>query len=210
MLTLYSYWRSSAAYRVRIALNLKGLAHETVGVNLVSGAQHTPDYRARNPQGRVPWLDADGFGTGQSLAIIDYLEESHPQPPLLPADRKLRARIRAFALTIACDIHPLNNLGVLRYLSDRLGQPQAALDDWYRHWISEGFAVLEQLVGEGPYCFGTAPSLADICLVPQMYNARRYNVDLAPFPRLLAADAHARAHPAFAAAAPEAQADAAI
>jgi maleylpyruvate isomerase len=207
-LTLYSFWRSSAAYRVRIALNLKSLPYETVTVSLPKGAHRAADYTAVNPQGRVPFLQDGDFGLGQSLAIIDYLDETHPLPALLPTDAARKAQVRAFALTIACDIHPLNNLAVLGYLKAPLGQSQEAIDTWYRHWINEAFGALEQQV-RGPYVFGDTPTLADICLVPQMYNARRFNTDLSAFPKLVAADAHACAHPAFAAAAPEAQPDAA-
>ena len=205
---LWTYFRSSAAYRVRIALNLKGLSYESVPVNLVAGAQREAAYRALNPQGRVPFLASGDVGLTQSLAIIEWLDETFPELPLLPASANARAQVRAFALAIACDIHPLNNLAVLHYLKDQFGQPQAAIDDWYRHWISTGFAALEQMAGDGPYVFGDAPTLADICLVPQMANARRFNTDLSPFPKLVAADTHACAHPAFAAAAPERQSDA--
>jgi maleylpyruvate isomerase len=207
-LQLSTFWRSSAAYRVRIALGLKGLPYDAVFINLAKGEQSAAAYRAQNPQGRVPFLQDGDFGLGQSLAIIDYLDEVQPNPPLLPFDSKQKAEVRAFALAIACDIHPLNNLAVLKYLKDPLGQSQEAIDTWYRHWICEGFAALEPHVS-GPYVFGDTPSLADICLVPQLYNARRFNTDVSAFPKLAAADAHARAHPAFAAAAPEAQPDAA-
>ncbi len=206
-LQLYTFWRSSAAYRVRIALALKGLAYESATVNLANGDQSAPDFKALNPQGRVPFLQQGEFGLAQSLAIIEYIDELHPQSPLLPADLRDKAQVRAFALAIACDIHPLNNLAVLKYLKDPLGQSQAAIDDWYRHWITTGFEALEDQV-RGPFVFGDMPSLADICLVPQMYNARRFNTDMSHFPKLVAADAHARVHPAFAAAAPEAQPDA--
>jgi maleylacetoacetate isomerase len=207
-ITLWTYYRSSAAYRVRIALNLKGLAHEAVPVDLVRGAQREAAFVARNPQGRVPFLVDGDTGLAQSLAIIGWLDERYPVPALLPADPVARAQVRGFALAIACDIHPLNNLAVLRYLKEQLGHDQTAIDDWYRHWIRTGFEALEQMTGPGPWCFGDAPTLADICLVPQLYNARRFNTELSAFPRLVAAETHARAHPAFAAAAPEAQADA--
>jgi len=213
MLKLYSYFRSSAAYRCRIALNLKGLAYETAPVHLVKdGGQHNaPAYRALNPQGLVPALEHDGRVITQSLAIIEYLDEIHPEPPLLPGDAELRAKIRAFALAIACDIHPINNLRVLNYLKGPMGQEQAAADRWYRHWVETGLAACERLLPkrESRFCFGDQPTLADACLIPQIYNARRFNCDLAAMPRLVAIDAAARALPAFAKAAPEAQPDAA-
>ena len=213
MLKLYSYFRSSAAYRCRIALNLKGLAHETAFVHLTKdGGQHTAAaYRALNPQALVPTLENDGRVITQSLAIIEYLNELHPEPPLLPGDAGARAKIRAFALAIACDIHPINNLRVLNYLKGPLRQDQRAVDDWYRHWVETGLGACEALApaAETRFCFGDEPTLADICLVPQMYNARRFKCDLAAVPRLVAIDAAARALPAFANAAPEAQPDAA-
>jgi maleylacetoacetate isomerase len=213
MLELYSYFRSSAAYRCRIALNLKGLAYETVAVHLVKdgGQHHAPAYRALNPQGLVPALRHDERVITQSLAIMEYLDEVHPEPPLLPGDAGSRARIRAFALAIACDIHPINNLRVLNYLRGPLGQQQPAVDRWYRHWVETGLAACEALLPdrESRFCFGDRPTLADACLVPQLYNARRFNCDLGAIPRLLAVDAAARALPAFAKAAPEAQPDAA-
>jgi maleylacetoacetate isomerase len=212
MLKIYSYFRSSAAYRCRIALNLKGLAHDTAFVHLIKdGGQHNaPAYRALNPQGLVPALEHDGRVITQSLAIIEYLDESHPEPPLLPGDAEQRARVRAFALAIACDIHPLNNLRVLNYLKGPLGNDQATVDAWYRHWVQEGLAACELLLPatHSRFCFGDRPTLADACLIPQMYNARRFKCDLAAVPRLAAIDETARALPAFASAAPEAQPDA--
>jgi maleylacetoacetate isomerase len=212
MLRLYSYFRSSAAYRCRIALNLKGIAHEIVPVHLVKdgGQHHAPAYRALNPQGLVPTLEHDGRVITQSLAIIEYLDEIQPEPSLLPGDAETRARIRAFALAIACDIHPIDNLRVLNYLKGPLRQEQAAVDVWYRHWVETGLAACEALLPKGTsrYCFGDQPTLADACLIPQLYNARRFNCDLAVTPRLVAIDAAARALPAFANAAPEAQPDA--
>jgi maleylacetoacetate isomerase len=205
-LSLFTFCRSSAAYRVRIALNLKGLAYNSIPINLVKGEQSAADFKARNPQGRLPFIDEDGFGLGQSLAIIEYLDETHGTPKLVPGDAKLRARIRSFALAIACDVHPLNNLAVLNYLKGPMAQSQDAVDTWYRHWITSGFTALEAEV-QGPFVFGDAPTLADICLVPQMYNARRFKTDLSAFPKLVAADARACALPAFAAATPEAQPD---
>ncbi len=213
MLKLHSYFRSSAAYRCRIALNLKGLAHETASVHLVKdGGQHnTPDYRALNPQGLVPTLEHDDRVITQSLAIIEYLDEAFPRPPLLPGSAEQRARIRAFALAIACDIHPINNLRVLNYLKGPLGQEQAVVDAWYRHWVETGLAACEKLLPAATtrFCFGDEPTLADICLVPQVYNARRFKCDLSGVPRLVAIDAAARAFPEFARAAPESQPDAA-
>jgi maleylacetoacetate isomerase len=200
---LYDYFRSSACYRVRIALNLKGVAYEPVPTNLAEGAQKSADYIAKNPQGFVPMLEIDGLKLTQSLAIIDYLDARFPDPPFVPADPAARARELAMALTIACDIHPVNNLRILKYLKDTLNVPEPQRDDWYRHWIREGFGALEDHAGRGRYLSGDAPGLADICLVPQMYNARRFNLDLAPFPKLVAADAAATAHPAFAAAHPD-------
>jgi len=203
---LFDYYRSSASYRVRIALNLKAIAYERVPVNLIEGAQKEADYRTRNPQQLVPMLEMDGRRIGQSLAIIDYLDATHPEPPLVPADPGDRAQVLGLALAIACDIHPLNNLRVLKYLSRTLDQPEEARDQWYAHWISEGFAALEAMAADcaGRFLFGDAPTLADICLVPQMFNARRFNVPLDAYPTLVRADAAATALPAFAAAHPDA------
>jgi maleylpyruvate isomerase len=212
MLKLYSYFRSSAAYRCRIALALKGLAHETEFVNLTKdgGQQHTPTYRALNPQGLLPTLEHDGRIITQSLAIIEYLDEIAPQPRLLPGDALQRAHIRAFSLAIACDVHPLNNLRVLGYLKGAMGQSQTAADAWYRHWVAGGLAACAALLPlpKSRLCFGAEPTLADICLVPQMYNARRFACDLSAVPRLVAIDAAACMLPAFAQSAPEAQPDA--
>jgi maleylacetoacetate isomerase len=212
MLKLHSYFRSSAAYRCRIALELKGLIHKTIPVHLLKdgGQQNAPAYRALNPQALVPTLEHDGRVITQSLAIVEYLDEMHPEPPLLPGDAERRARIRAFALAIACDIHPINNLRVLNYLKGPLQQGQAAVDQWYRHWVETGLTACEALLPPtaSRFCFGEEPTLADICLVPQMYNARRLACDLSPLPRLVAIDAAACALPAFASAAPEAQPDA--
>lgn len=212
---LYGYWRSSAAYRVRIALALKGLDHTCVPVHLLAGGgeQHRPAYRALQPQGLVPVLVTDdGAVLFQSLAILEYLEERFPDPPLLPAESRDRAFVRGFALAIACDVHPLNNLRVLRYLETALGQPPEAREAWVRHWIGEGLAACEAMLAgrpvSGPFVGGERPTFADICLVPQLYNARRFGCDLAPYPRLLAVEARALGLPAFAAAAPERQPDA--
>ncbi|MFN3945954.1 MAG: maleylacetoacetate isomerase [Allosphingosinicella sp.] len=203
---LFDYYRSSASYRVRIALHLKGVAFERVRVDLVTGAQKSDDYRARNPQGFVPLLEAEGLRLTQSLAIIDFLDARYPEPRLVPADPGERAHVLAMALTIACDIHPLNNLRVLKYLVGPLGQDDAAKTEWIARWIREGFAALEAMAAPraGAFLFGDAPGLADICLVPQMYNARRFDVPVDDFPTLLRADEAARAHPAFAAAHPDA------
>jgi maleylacetoacetate isomerase len=213
-LTLYTYWRSSAAYRVRIALALKGRPYASVPRHLLrDGGEHRrADYLAVNPQGFVPALDDDGFVLGQSLAICEYLDELQPEPPLLPGGARERAMVRSMALVVACDVHPLNNLGVQRHLRGELGQPEEAVARWTRHWITRGFAALEALVArhsaDGRHCHGDAVTLADVCLVPQMYNARRAGVDLVPFPRLLAASSYLESLPAFLAARPEAQPDA--
>ncbi len=208
---LYTYFRSSAAYRVRIALALKGLAYEPGFVHLLrdGGEQHRPDYGALNPMHLVPTFVADdGTVLTQSLAILEWLEEAYPAPALLPRDMTARARVRAFAAAIACDIHPLNNLRVLRYLKRELAQEQVAIDTWYRHWIGVALPALETMAGDGPFCFGDAPSMADICLVPQLFNARRYGCPLDAFPRLLRAEAACQALPGFQAASPGAQPDA--
>jgi maleylacetoacetate isomerase len=209
--TLYGYFRSSAAYRVRIALNLKGLSYETVSIHLQKegGMNLKPDYRAINPQMRVPALKLDsGAVLAQSLAIIDYLDETHPQPPLLPRDAVERAKVRAIAQVIACDIHPLNNVAPLRYLKSPLGHEQDAIDTWYRHWVATGFDALEAMLGLGPYACGASVTLADICLVPQVANARRFKVPLERYPRIVAADAACSKLPAFDKAKPENQPDA--
>ena len=202
---LFDYWRSSASYRVRIALNLKGVAYERSSVDLVTGDHKAEAYRARNPQGFVPMLEIDGRQISQSLAIIDYLDATRPDPPLVPADPGDRAHVLALALVVACDVHPLNNLRVLKYLSGPLGQPEQARDSWYRHWVREGFAALEAMAAgrAGRFLFGDSPSLADICLVPQIYNARRFDVPLDDFPLLVAADAAANELGSFAAAHPD-------
>jgi maleylacetoacetate isomerase len=202
---LYDYHRSSASYRVRIALALKGVDYESVPVDLLHGAQREDAYRAANPQGLVPLLEVDGLRIVQSLAIIDWLDAAHPRPPLLPADAEGRAHVLSLALLVACDIHPLNNLRVLKYLSGPLAQPQEARDAWYAHWVREGLAALEALArdGAGRFLFGDSPTLADICLVPQMYNARRFGVPVDDFPLLLRVDAEANALAPFAAAHPD-------
>ena len=210
---LYDYFRSSAAYRVRIALNLKGVAPERVFVHLRRDAQRADAYLALNPQGLVPTLVTDdGDVLTQSLAIIEWLDETHPAPALLPADAAARARVRSLALAIACEIHPLNNLRVLDYLTGTLGVTEAQKDGWYRYWCDVGLEAIEASLARegaaGRFCHGDAPTLADVCLVPQLANARRFGVDLAVFPRLLAIDAACRELPAFADAAPDRQPDA--
>jgi maleylacetoacetate isomerase len=208
---LYSYFRSSAAYRVRIALNLKGIAYDTISIHLIKDGGHNrrPEFRAVNPQMRVPVLvTPQGDTLIQSLAIIEYLDETHPRPPLLPKDPIARARVRAFAELIACDIHPLNNTSPLRYLKRELGQEQTVIDAWYHHWVIEGFEALEAMIGDGPYLCGKEVTLADLCLVPQVFNARRLKVQLDKFPKLVAADAACQKLPAFAEARPENQPDA--
>ena len=208
---VYTYFRSSAAYRLRIALNLKGLSGDLVSIHLQKdGGQHRkPEYRAINPQMRVPALKLDsGEVLTQSLAIIEYLDEVDPQPPLLPRDPVERAKVRALALAIACDIHPLNNLAPLRYLKNELGQEQSKIDAWYHHWILEGFEALETMVRPGPYAYGSEVTLADVCLVPQVYNARRLKVPLDRFPKIVAVDAACAKLAAFKQAQPENQPDA--
>lgn len=211
---LYTYFRSSAAWRVRIALALKGITTDDEFIHLLKGGgqQRTVGFRAINPMGVVPALVLDdGTVLTQSIAIMEYLEETHPKPALLPEDREARARVRAFALGVACEIHPLNNLRVLRYLKSAMGQSDAARDVWYHHWIAEGLTSLETIVrdnGPGPFLFGAAPSMADVCLVPQMANARRFKCPVDAYPTLLRAEAAALALPAFRDSAPERQPDA--
>ena len=204
---LYDYWRSSAAYRVRIALNLKGIEYESRQVDLRADAQKSADYRALNPQGLVPMLEIDGHRLTQSLGIINYLDLRYPNQPLLPASAAERAHVVSMAMTVACDIHPLNNLRVLKYLKNELGHSQDEIDAWYAHWISEGLPGLEALAAAraGKFLFGDAPTGADVCLVPQLYNARRYNVPLDAYPTLLRADENANRLEAFAAAHPDKQ-----
>ncbi len=211
---LYGYFRSSAAFRARIALNLKGIAPELRFVHLLrnGGEQHASGYHTINPQELIPTLVHDGHAIGQSLAIIEYLDEVKPEPPLLPRDALGRARVRQIAYAVACDIHPVNNLRVNLYLRDRLGADETTRVEWQRHWIALGFAALETLLSQSPetglYCHGDMPTLADICLIPQMANARRVDLDLAPYPTLLRIEAQALAHPAFDAALPKNQPDA--
>jgi maleylacetoacetate isomerase len=210
---LYSFFRSSAAYRVRIALNLKGLGYEYVAKHLRRGEQAEPEYRAVHPQGLVPALDDGGVMIPQSLAIIEYLEEAYPQTlRLLPSAAADRAIVRAMSQAIACEIHPLNNLRVLNYLKAEMGQTEDATHVWIRHWIAEGFAALEQSIrkhsGDGKHCFAADVTMADACLVPQVYNARRFQTDLVPYSSLIAVSTHLESLPAFTAARPEAQPDA--
>jgi len=200
---LYDYYRSSAAYRVRIALNLKQVDYRTVTINLAENAHKEAGFRKISPQGFVPLLEVEGLRLHQSLAIIDWLDRWRPDPPLLPSDPADRARVQAMALTIACDVHPLNNLRVLKYLSGPLGLDEAARGAWYRQWVQAGFDALEQQAGEGPFLFGETPTLADICLVPQIYNARRFDVPIDDYPKLVRADAAAAALETFAAAHPD-------
>jgi maleylacetoacetate isomerase/maleylpyruvate isomerase len=208
-LTLHSAWRSSAAYRVRIGLNLKGLAYDTAPVNLVSSQHLEPAYAALNPQRLLPTLEVDGRALTQSLAILDWLDETVPEPPLLPADAFDRAIVRSMAQIVASDIHPVNNLRILRALSG-LGVDEAARDIWIQRWITDGFTALEAMIarhGRG-FAFGDAPGLADCCLVPQVYNAERFKTDLTPFPAIRAVAARCAEHPAFVAAHPNQQPDA--
>lgn len=202
---LYDYWRSSASYRVRIALNLKGVDYRAVAIDLVAGEQGEAGYREQNPQGRVPSLIIDGEVFTQSLSIIDYLDAIHPDPAFLPADPIAAAHVRAMAQVVATDIHPLNNLAVLRYLGREFDVDEDGRNAWYAHWIAEGFAALEQLAERhgGEHLSGELPGLADICLVPQMYNARRFDVALDDFPRLVEYDAKANALDAFQKAHPD-------
>ncbi len=204
---LHDYFRSSAAYRARIALNLKEVEYEPRTVNLAAGDQREAAYRDGNPAGLIPCLEIDGHRLTQSLAICDYLDARYPDPPFVPKDPAERSHVLTLALTVACDIHPLNNLRVLQYLTGKLGQSDESKDEWYRHWIREGLATLETLAApkSGTWLVGDRPSLADICLVPQLYNARRFSVRLDAYPHLRRADETASAHPAFAAAHPDRQ-----
>ena len=204
---LYGYFRSSAAYRVRIALNLKGLDYEQVSVNLKAGQQQEETYQGLNPQGLVPAIDTGDYIIEQSMAIMEWLEENHPEPTILPGDSLNRARIRSMAQHIACDIHPLNNLRVLNYLNNHLGQDDEVRTGWYHHWIREGFAALEQQVEAESFCLGEKPTLADICLVPQIYNANRFGVDLSDFPKLQAINEHCLMLQPFMDAQPSSQPD---
>ena len=202
-LILFDYWRSSASYRVRIVLNLKNVPYTRVPTSLLDNAQRAPDYVARNPQGFVPMLSIDGHDLTQSLAIIDYLDTQYPDPAMVSSKPADRAKTLAQALIIAADIHPIDNLRVLRYLKDQMGQSQEAVDQWYRHWIVEGFTALEAMAPDNGLFGGELPNLADVCLVPQMANARRVDTPLDAFPKLLRIDAALTELPAFAAAHPD-------
>jgi maleylpyruvate isomerase len=210
MIRLHGYWRSGTSYRTRIALNLKGLAYEQVTHDLRKGEHKDSAFLNLQPQGLVPALEVEGEVLIQSPAILEWLEEAHPQPLLLPADPVARAQVRAMAAIVGCDIHPVNNLRILKSLRGDLGADEAQVSAWIARWIGEGFAALETLIARhgGTYAYGDAPTLADVYLVPQVYAAERFNVDLSAWPRLNAAVAHARQHPAFAKAAPENQPDA--
>lgn len=211
---LYSYFRSSAAYRVRIALNIKGLSYEYLGVHLLKngGEQLAELYRQVNPTALVPTLVDGDVSIGQSMAIIEYLDETHPAPALLPADAIGRARVRAIAQTIACDTHPLNNLRILKYLKNELNVDGEARNTWYRHWVDLGLGAVESMLANssatGEFCHGDMPGLADLCLVPQVFNARRLNCDLSAMPNVVRIDAACQALSAFQAALPENQPDA--
>lgn len=212
MLTLYTYFRSSAAFRVRIALNCKNLDWHPEVVWLPTGEQAGEKYRQVNPQALVPTLLEDDHRLAQSMAIIEYLDETHPQPPLLPGTARERARIRSLAQLVACDIHPLNNLRVLKYLKREMGQEQDEIDNWYRHWCNEGLAAYERQLGDGgagAFSHGDQPTMADICLVPQVFNAQRFEVDTAKFPLVMGVFEHSMALPAFDAAQPSRQPEAA-
>ncbi|PSJ38664.1 maleylacetoacetate isomerase [Zobellella taiwanensis] len=208
---LYSFFNSSTSYRVRIALALKGLDYDYKDINIRVGEQKADDYRMLNPSQGVPLLvEDDGTALSQSMAIIDYLDETRPEPRLLPAEPLARARVLELANAIACDMHPVNNLRILGYLKSKIGASEEQKNDWYHHWIAEGFAAVESLLerhGRGPYCFGEAPTLADCCLVPQVANAERMGCDLSPYPRVMAVYAHCQQQPAFQQAAPSRQPD---
>lgn len=204
---LFGYYRSTSSYRVRIALALKGLGYQAIPVNLLKGEQRSAAYLAINPQGRVPALRADdGELLLQSPAIIEYLEERYPQPALLPGGCEMRARVRAVAAIIGCDVHPLHNVSVLNQLR-QLGHDEAQVSQWISHWIGQGLAAVEQLIGDGGYCFGEAPGLADVYLIPQLYAAERFNIDLSNYPRIRRVAALAAQHRAFAQAHPSCQPD---
>lgn len=209
---LYDYFRSSAAYRVRVTLNLKGLTYDSLPVNLLKGEESSKEYCAVNPQGLVPSLVHGQETLIQSLAICEYLEETHPTPAVLPGNALTRSRIRALSQTIACDIHPVNNIRILKYLTNELGVSEEQKLAWYRHWINEGFTAIESMLvtseQTGDFCHGDSPTLADICLVPQVYNARRFEMDLTPYPTISQIDCRCNEYPAFVLARPDKQPDA--
>jgi maleylacetoacetate isomerase len=207
---LYSFFNSSTSYRVRIALALKGLDFDYRPINIRTLEHRTPDYMDMNPSGSVPLLRDGDLALGQSMAIIDHLDATHPEPRLIPLDPAARARVLELSNAIACDIHPVNNLRILRYLQDVLGVSAEQKNAWYQHWVTEGMTAVEALLqrhGHGPYCFGEGPTLADCCLVPQFANAERMGCDMSPYPRAMAVYAHCAAQPAFQRAAPSAQPD---
>ncbi|HTK35235.1 MAG TPA: maleylacetoacetate isomerase [Caulobacteraceae bacterium] len=208
----HGYYRSSASFRVRIALNLKRIEHEAAYHHLRKSEHRAPEYLALNPQGLVPALEVDGVVLTQSLAILEYLEETHPEPPLLPADALGRARVRGLAQLVACDIHPIDNLRVLRYLRTELAQPEPTVQAWYNHWIAEGFAAMEPMLATSPqtgrFCHGDTPTLADLCLVPQVVNSRNFGLDLSPYPTILRIFDACLAMPEFETAMPGNQPDA--
>ncbi|MEJ6476369.1 maleylacetoacetate isomerase [Pseudoalteromonas piscicida] len=205
---LYTYFRSSAAYRVRIALNLKGLEHELIPVNLLKSEQSGEAYLHKNGQGLLPALETEHGVLAQSLAILEWLEETQSGAALLPQDPWQKAQVRNFCYAVACDIHPIDNLRVLKYLSNELGVSDEQKNEWYKHWVIEGFNKLEPMIGEGPFCFGTEPSLADVCLVPQVFNALRFKVDMSVYPKISRVYEHCNTLEAFSNAAPENQPDA--
>ena len=210
-LRLYTYWRSSACYRIRIALNLKGLAYESEPVHLAKGEQHSAAFSEVNPQELIPVLRHGDRVLRQSLAIMEYLDETFPERPLLPAVGRDRQRARAIANLIACDIHPVNNLRILKYLKREMNQPQEAIDAWYRHWCTEGLSAYEREIGAaepGGFSHGMQATMADICLVPQIFNAQRFEVDMKQFPKTMAVFERCMALPAFDAAQPSRQAEA--
>ncbi|WP_394174068.1 maleylacetoacetate isomerase [Thalassotalea litorea] len=213
-MSLYGYWRSSAAYRVRIALNIKQIEHKLISVHLVKdgGQQHSGHYKALNPNELVPTLVDGEFKLNQSMAILDYLEQKFPHPSLYPQDMQARSQVQALANDIACDVHPLNNLRVLNYLSDNLDATAEQKQRWYKHWIELGFQAFEQRLQHvsGTYCYGDTVTMADLCLIPQVYNARRFNIDLSPFPQIVRIDGNCQKLTAFASALPENQTDATV
>lgn len=201
MIQLFNYFRSSASFRVRIALNLKGLDYKDIPINLLNGEQHHPDYQLINPQGLVPAIQIDDKILSQSLAIIEYLDEVYKEPPLLPVDPYQKAEVRAFALAIAAEIHPLNNVGVLQFLTNEFNISEEQKNNWYQHWITKGLSALEtklqKMNHQSDFCFGDSPTIADLCLVPQLFNARRFHCDVSSYKKLVKIDVHCQTHPAF-------------